>query len=96
MPTFTIHQAKTQLSDLIRRAEAGEEIVIARGDVPVVTLVKLDREDIRAKRRAGLGSLVGKLAPIPDAALIGGMTDEELEDAFGAEFVRDASGPAKS
>jgi len=34
-----IHQAKTHLSRLIERALAGEEIVISRGDVPVVRLV---------------------------------------------------------
>ena len=31
----TIHAAKTTLSQLIERAHAGEEIVIARGEVPV-------------------------------------------------------------
>ena len=31
MATVTIHQAKTNLSKLIARAEAGEEIIIAQG-----------------------------------------------------------------
>jgi hypothetical protein len=31
MPTYTIHAAKTNLSKLVARAEAGEEIVLARG-----------------------------------------------------------------
>jgi prevent-host-death family protein len=35
----TIHHAKTNLSNLIERAERGEEIVIARGKQPVVRLV---------------------------------------------------------
>ena len=35
---FTVHQAKTQLSKLIALAEAGEEVVIARKDKPVVKL----------------------------------------------------------
>lgn len=34
-----IHEAKTQLSALIARAEAGEEVVIARANRPVVRLV---------------------------------------------------------
>lgn len=34
----SIHLAKTQLSRLIERAEAGDEVVIARGKVPVVRL----------------------------------------------------------
>jgi antitoxin (DNA-binding transcriptional repressor) of toxin-antitoxin stability system len=39
MTKVTIHAAKTQLSKLIERACKGEEIVIARGDEPVVRLV---------------------------------------------------------
>jgi prevent-host-death family protein len=39
--TVTIHAAKTHLSKLVARAEAGEEIVIARGDKPVAKLVPL-------------------------------------------------------
>ncbi|MFY8140181.1 MAG: type II toxin-antitoxin system Phd/YefM family antitoxin [Caulobacter sp.] len=34
----TVHQAKTNLSKLIAQAEAGEEIIIARGDKPAVKL----------------------------------------------------------
>ena len=39
MEANTIHQAKTNLSRLIERAEHGEDIVIARGKTPVVRLV---------------------------------------------------------
>jgi prevent-host-death family protein len=39
MATVTVHRAKTNLSSLIERALAGEEIVIARGSVPAVRLV---------------------------------------------------------
>jgi prevent-host-death family protein len=35
MPTVTIHAAKTNLSKLLVRVEAGEEIVIARGKTPI-------------------------------------------------------------
>ena len=41
MPTVTIHAAKTQLSRLIEAALAGEEVVIAKGDKPVVRLVAI-------------------------------------------------------
>jgi prevent-host-death family protein len=37
----TIHAAKTTLSQLIERVHAGEEVVIARGDVPVARLVPI-------------------------------------------------------
>lgn len=39
MPTTTIHDAKTNLSRLIERAERGEEVIISRGKKPVVRLV---------------------------------------------------------
>lgn len=37
----TIHAAKTTLSQLIQRAHAGEDVVIARGDVPVARLTPI-------------------------------------------------------
>ncbi|MEA2236227.1 MAG: hypothetical protein QOC81_951 [Thermoanaerobaculia bacterium] len=39
MITVTIREAKTNLSDLIEKAEAGEEIVITRRGEPVANLV---------------------------------------------------------
>lgn len=35
----SIHEAKTHFSKLIARAEAGEEIVVRRGNTPVAKLV---------------------------------------------------------
>jgi len=37
--TVNIHEAKTHLSRLVERAEAGEEVVIARAGRPVARLV---------------------------------------------------------
>jgi prevent-host-death family protein len=39
--TMSVHAAKTNLSKLIERAEAGEDVVIARGQTPVVRLVPI-------------------------------------------------------
>jgi prevent-host-death family protein len=36
----TVQEAKTQLSKLLRRVEAGEEVTIRRGKVPVAVLVR--------------------------------------------------------
>jgi antitoxin (DNA-binding transcriptional repressor) of toxin-antitoxin stability system len=41
---FTIHAAKTRLSRLIQQACSGEEVIIARGDQPVVRLVPVTPE----------------------------------------------------
>lgn len=38
MHIYNIHEAKAHLSDLVRRVLAGEEIVIARHNQPLVTL----------------------------------------------------------
>ena len=39
MKTINVHEAKTKLSELLRKVEAGEEIVIARAGKPVARLV---------------------------------------------------------
>ena len=37
--TINVYEAKTQLSSLLNRAEAGEEIIIARNGRPVARLI---------------------------------------------------------
>ena len=41
MSTVTVHAAKTNLSKLLARVEAGEEIVIARGKIPIARLTPI-------------------------------------------------------
>jgi antitoxin (DNA-binding transcriptional repressor) of toxin-antitoxin stability system len=41
--TVKVGEAKTYLSDLLARVEAGEEIIIARGDVPIAKLTRIDK-----------------------------------------------------
>ena len=60
MVVVNVGKAKTQLSQLVARAEAGEEVVIARRGKPAVRLVACK---LRKKRRAG--RLEGKVV-IPD------------------------------
>ncbi len=67
-----VHEAKTQLSRLLARAEAGEEVVIARGGKPVARLVSV--ESPRPVRR--FGAMRGRLTvddsffePLPEAEL---------------------------
>ncbi len=49
--TFNVHEAKTHLSRLLERAEAGEEIIIARSGRPVAKLVPYQAQ--RAPRQFG-------------------------------------------
>ena len=69
MPTsVNVHDAKTQLSQLLRRVARGEEIVIARAGKPVARLVPFV-----ARTRRSFGHDRGKVmiaddfgAPLPD------------------------------
>ena len=68
MDTVNIHQAKTQLSRLIERVCAGEEIIIARGGKPVARLAPL----LQSAKPRTPGLLKGKIwvakdfnAPLP-------------------------------
>jgi prevent-host-death family protein len=62
MKTVGIHEAKTNLSQLIKKACLGEEIIIARGKDPVVRLVPIEGR----KGRRKLGILKGKLTVGPE------------------------------
>ena len=57
MKPVSIHEAKTNLSRLIARVEAGEEIVLRRRDTPVAKLVAY--EAFASERVPG--ALKGKL-----------------------------------
>jgi prevent-host-death family protein len=74
MATVTIHEAKTQLSKLIARAEAGEEIVIARGKQPVVRLAPIAAK----KPRPRFGMMKGKWPDLPDSFWFDPLPEEEL------------------
>lgn len=73
MKIVTIHKAKTTLSQLIAEAEAGEEIVLARGKEPIVKLVPVAK---RGERK--FGALKGKIKIGPE--FFEPMTEEELRE----------------
>ncbi len=55
MVRVNVHEAKTQLSQLLARVEAGEEVVIARAGEPVARLIPVHRRGLRK-----LGRLAGQ------------------------------------
>jgi len=65
-----VSEAKGRLTDLVRRAEAGDEVVLTRHGRPAVRLVSVTRDPTRAEKRALLEALrgSGKGAFGPDAA----------------------------
>lgn len=65
------HEAKTHLSELIRRALAGEEIVIARAGKPAVKLVAVEEGQVATHRALGTAPEFAILSddagePLPD------------------------------
>lgn len=62
MKVDTISEAKAQLSTLVERALAGEEVIIGRAGKPVVRLVPVIQ---RAEQRRP-GTLKGRLRIAPD------------------------------
>lgn len=82
-----VYEAKTHLSKLLERVEAGEEIVIARNGRPVARLVPTQRD--RSPRV--LGSLRGKIRYSDDFD----ESDEEIIDIFyNSKFLPD--GPVEA
>lgn len=73
MTRVTIHAAKTHLSRLLARVEAGEEILIVRGQAkePVVRLVP----PCRKRKIAEPGWLRGQIQ-VPDDSVWAPMTEE--------------------
>ncbi len=66
-----VHEAKTTLSELLRRVAAGEEVVITRSGEPVAKIVAVRRKQART-----LGRDVGRMqvpddfdAPLDEATL---------------------------
>ena len=72
MALFNMHEAKTQLSRLVERAKAGEEIIIAQNGKPAVQLMAAKGQPVGARP---LGLLRGQVEmAVPDAF------DDEDED----------------
>jgi prevent-host-death family protein len=71
MRQVTVHTAKTQLSRLIEAALSGEEVVIAKGDKPVVRLVPIRRGRFKlgVLPHDALGKVPDFLAPMDEDEL---------------------------
>ncbi len=76
MTQVNLYEAKTHLSELVERAAAGEDVVIAKAGTPRVRLVPVDAAPIT--RRPGRAKGRIHIAEDFDAPL-----PEELASAFG-------------
>jgi len=83
MLMVNIHEAKTHLSSMLAKVEAGETVVIARRNKPVARLVPTTDEPLQKEPRL-MGTAKGRIGlpasffePLDDA-LLGQLTGEML------------------
>lgn len=69
--TVKVAEAKTHLSELLARVEAGEDVVIARGNDPVARLVAVNERRQRLSAIEAVRALRRQIAPV---------TQQELQD----------------
>jgi len=72
--SYTVHEAKTNLSKLIKEAESGKEVVITRGKEAVAKIVPISN----AHKQREPGSMKGQIWAAPDA--FDPLTDEEMRE----------------
>ncbi|MBV8768062.1 MAG: type II toxin-antitoxin system Phd/YefM family antitoxin [Hyphomicrobiales bacterium] len=72
MDIVTIHTAKSTLSKLVKRVEAGEEIILASGQVPIAKIVPLQP----ASNKRQFGAFRGMITVGPE--FFEPLTDDEL------------------
>jgi prevent-host-death family protein len=76
---YTVHQAKTHFSRLLKEAEAGQEVIVLRGKKPVAKLVAIEPPATRQRVPGGFEGLVHA-----DDSALDPLTDQELvECGFG-------------
>ena len=79
MPVVNVHEAKTTLSALLARAQAGEDIIIARNGTPIARLTALPGPP---RRQPGSWRADPTWAAYRfDPSQFAPMTDAELHDA---------------
>lgn len=71
-----VYEAKTRLSQLLEKAAAGDEVVIARNGKPMARLVPVQR----GSRASTFGALQGKVWMAPD---FDETPQEVLDDFYG-------------
>jgi prevent-host-death family protein len=86
---YTVHQAKTHFSRLLKEAEAGQEVVVMRGSKPVARIVAIresatDHAEVPFRL---IGAFRGKISWDEDA--FDPMTDQELRES-GLDYLADA------
>jgi prevent-host-death family protein len=76
---YTVHQAKTHFSRLLKESEAGQEVIVLRGKKPVARIVAIEQPASKQRIPGGFEGLVHA-----DDSAFDPLTDQELvECGFG-------------
>jgi antitoxin (DNA-binding transcriptional repressor) of toxin-antitoxin stability system len=70
---YSMHEAKTNLSKLVKKALAGEEVILANGKTPVAKIVAFTEVPKRT-----FGSMKGRITWTENA--FDPLTDEEMKE----------------
>ena len=82
---ISVSDAKAQLTDLVRRAEAGEDVVLTRHDQEVVRLTPVEKKKVvdRAERRRILEEIMREGGAKPKDGPSAARSQDFLYDEFG-------------
>lgn len=83
---IALSDAKAQLTDLVRRAEAGEEIVLTRHGTPVARIAAIKPQLSPEQKKARIDAIRASVRTIPD---------DGVSAARSQDFLYDESGPPK-
>ncbi|MGB8259039.1 MAG: type II toxin-antitoxin system prevent-host-death family antitoxin [Terracidiphilus sp.] len=84
---YTVHQAKTHFSRLLKEVEAGKEVIVLRGKKPVAKLVPVDQPVQPEVPFRLIGAYRGKIHYGDDA--FDPVSNEELRE-WGWDWLADA------
>jgi prevent-host-death family protein len=76
----TMHEAKTNLSKLVARARAGEEVILTSGKarVPLIRFVPIEQTEASLPKVRPLGIFASEMGPASDYDWSEPMSEEEL------------------
>jgi len=77
MSEMSVHEAKAHFSELLRRVQLGETVVVTRHNAPVAEIRPITSATVTRR----FGAFRGEFK-VPDDAFLP-LTDEELEDWHG-------------
>ena len=84
---YTVHQAKTNFSRILREVEAGKEVIVMRGKKPVARITAIEEPEAATRVPFRLMGAFPNISWAPDA--FAPLSDQELRE-MGLDDLADA------